>query len=200
LVTICVYISPTRGSTPALPPVTSSIRLHEVEQRRGAAVQGRPADLRRRIRMDDGLAPHLPFQPAVDVRVDAAGNDQAVGSRHRSHRLRQGAGPANQGDASVLHADIGCLGAARQHTAAAPNGQIQHRIAFAGGVVRALARRDRSMGLVRLEIRQVSCRPPRQRQRPAGIKPEKACPASRSWQAEVAPVACGCANRQSFRR
>ena len=52
--------------------------LHEVDQGRGAAVQGRPADLRRRIRVDVGPARHFPLGLAMDVRVDAAGNDQAV--------------------------------------------------------------------------------------------------------------------------
>ena len=107
--------------------------LHEIDQRRGAAMQGGLADLRRRIGQHVGPSRRAHRHQAMDVRVDAAGNDQTVLGRHGARRFRQRARPADQHDASVLHADIGSLGSRRQHAGAAGDGEVEHQVTPAGG-------------------------------------------------------------------
>ena len=130
--------------------------LHEVDQGRGAAVQGgrltcdggsvstsgRPG-ARTGIRqwMCGSMPPGMTRRSWADTVRAASGSEPA---------------PPTSDDASVLHADIGGLGSRRQHAGAAGDGEVEHQVTPAStgrrGEARRLAVGEAAQDLVRLEI------------------------------------------------
>ena len=82
---------------------------------------------------------------AMDMRIDAAGDDQPVLGRHGARRVRQRARPADQRDACRPSTPISAAWVPRrQHAGAAGDGEVEHQVTPAGVSMATPVRRRRS--------------------------------------------------------